>query len=144
MDLYGSLIVLLKLGLAFALALPVGWDREKTVRSLGLRTFPTVSMASCGYVLLAMAAMGNSQDAGARLVQGLITGIGFLGGGAILKNDGRVSGTATAASIWTTGAVGAAIALDQYVVGVGVALINFLTLRFLTPIQSEIKVEKED
>lgn len=66
-------------------------------------------MASCAYVLLAVSVVGTHQDANSRILQGLITGMGFIGGGAILKEGGGVRGTATAASIWTTGAVGSAV-----------------------------------
>ena len=88
-----------RLAIAYALALPVGWHREKEEHSIGVRTFPLVAMASCGYVLLAAPAYEHSLDAQSRVIQGLVTGIGFIGGGAILKAQGNVHGTATAASI---------------------------------------------
>ncbi|MGB8510923.1 MAG: MgtC/SapB family protein, partial [Pyrinomonadaceae bacterium] len=78
---------LLSVGVAYLLALPVAWDREQNARSAGLRTFPLVAVASCGYILLARSVFGRGGDlsAEARIVQGLMTGIGFIGGGAILK-----------------------------------------------------------
>ena len=74
---------------AYALALPIGWDREKEARSAGLRTFPLVALASCGFVQATEAHLLNSPEATARIVEGLITGIGFIGGGAILKQGSR-------------------------------------------------------
>ena len=59
-----------------------------------------------------------------------MTGIGFIGGGAILKQDGNVSGTATAAAIWTTGAVGMCVALDRFEIAILLSVVTFLTLRF--------------
>ena len=56
----------------------------------------------------------STTDAEARVLQGLITGIGFIGGGAILKSGGTVTGTATAASIWNMGLIGIAVAFDRY------------------------------
>src|SRR5215475_14985109 len=103
-----------RLAIAYLLALPVGLYREKEAHSVGVRTFPIVAMASCGYVMLAMPAYHNSIDAQSRVIQGLVAGIGFIGGGAILKAEGNVHGTATAASIWNTGVVGAAVAEDRY------------------------------
>lgn len=124
---------------AYALALPVAWDREKETRSAGLRTFPLVAVASCGFILLAAGVMGDSKDAQARVVQGVITGIGFIGGGAILKEGASVRGTATAASIWNTGAIGAAVAFGRYEIALILSLINFLTLRWLTPFKRKLK-----
>lgn len=70
-----------RLLLAYGLALPVGMLREKESGNIGVRTFPLVAVANCGYVLLAT---GPNMDGAAqsRIVQGLVAGIGFLGGGA--------------------------------------------------------------
>ena len=90
---------LISVSIAYVLALPVAWDREKEARSAGLRTFPLVAVASCGYMLIATSISGIGSESVSRIVQGLIAGIGFIGGGAILKERGSVHGTATAASI---------------------------------------------
>jgi putative Mg2+ transporter-C (MgtC) family protein len=134
---------ILRLAVAYLLAMPVGWHREKEAHSVGVRTFPLVAMASCGYVLLA----NPSDPAGqSRIIQGLVAGMGFIGGGAILKNEGNVHGTATAASIWTTGVLGAAVAQERYIVAVTIAAINLFTLRVLLPWKQKmdaVKAEKE-
>lgn len=116
---------------AYGLAIPIGWDREKSARSAGLRTFPLVAMAACGFVQTAQSALGHEPEALARVMEGIITGIGFIGGGAILKHGASVKGTATAASIWATGAIGTAVGLDSYDVAVAIALLTFLTLKLL-------------
>ena len=72
----------------------------------------------------------SSTDAEARVMYGIIAGMGFIGGGAILKSEGKVSGTATAASLWNTGAIGIAVAFHRYEIATLLALINFLTLYF--------------
>ena len=118
---------LMHLGIAYILALPVAMDRESASRSAGLRTFPLVAMAACGYTL-----------AEARVLQGIITGIGFIGGGAILKSNSSVTGTATAASIWTTGLIGIAVAADRYEIAILLSVLMFLTLRFGKKIKSNI------
>lgn len=123
---------LAKLLLAYALTLPVAWEREQAARSAGLRTFPLVAVATCGYMLLAARLFPDSADAQARMVQGLITGIGFIGGGAILKTRGSVHGTATAASIWNTGAIGTAVAYGRYEIALLLSVVNFLTLRLMS------------
>jgi putative Mg2+ transporter-C (MgtC) family protein len=134
---------LVQIAIAYVLALPVAWDREKAARSAGLRTFPLVAMASCGYLLLAVRIFGTSNESLARVIPGLITGIGFIGGGAILKNRDGVEGTATAASIWNTGAIGAAVALNRYEIALVLSILNFITLRFLTPIKRSLSDEQD-
>jgi putative Mg2+ transporter-C (MgtC) family protein len=118
---------------AYALTALIGWEGEREGGGTGVRTFPIVGMASCGYLLL----LGNQPDAAAqsRLLQGLITGIGFIGGGAILKDGSTVKGTATAASVWNAGVIGAAVAMDHYGIAITLALLNLFTLRALLPLK---------
>ena len=130
---------LAELAVAFVLAIPIGWDREQESRSMGLRTFPLVAIASCGYMLIGQSVVGDDPEALSRVIYGLMTGIGFIGGGAILKESGSVRGTATAASIWNTGAVGAAVAFQRYEIAVALALVNFLILRFLEPLKDRVR-----
>ena len=122
---------------AYALAFPIGWDREKEARSAGLRTFPLVAMACCGFVQATETLLANSPEGTARVVEGLITGIGFIGGGAILKQGSSVHGTATAASIWATGAIGTAVGLGSFDVAVAVAVFTFLSLKLLPLLKPE-------
>ena len=121
------------IGLAYLLTVGIGWESEQESRSAGVRTFPIVGMASCGYLLL----LNPHPDPAAqsRLLQGLITGIGFIGGGAILKDGNMVTGTATAASIWNAGIIGAAVAMDHYGIAVTLAVLNLITLRALLPLK---------
>src|SRR5690349_11816280 len=112
------------LGIAYLLAFPIGWDREKENRGAGLRTFPLVCLASCGMVLLAREALGSAPESQARVLQGLMMGIGFIGGGAILKGDESVRGTATAASVWNVGVIGAAVGFGLYDIAAVLAVVN--------------------
>ena len=124
---------LVKLTLAYAFAIPIAWDRETHARTAGLRTFPLVAVAACGYMLIGYQVL-DSTDAEARVIQGLMTGMGFIGGGAILKHRGRVQGTATAASLWATGAIGLAVASQRVEIALVISAMTFFTLRFLKPI----------
>jgi putative Mg2+ transporter-C (MgtC) family protein len=124
-----------RLALAFAFAFPLGWNREREARSAGLRTFPIVAIASCGLILLASELLGARTPEQARILQGLITGIGFIGGGAILIGGDNVHGTATAASLWNVGVIGAAVGFGYYDLGLILALCNFLVLALLTPLK---------
>jgi putative Mg2+ transporter-C (MgtC) family protein len=121
------------MAIAYLLTAVIGWDREQEAHSAGLRTFPLVGMASCGYLLI----LGAQPDIAAqsRVLQGLITGIGFVGGGAILKEGATVRGTATAASIWNAGVIGAAVAMNHWGIAVALAVLNLFTLRALLPLK---------
>ena len=125
----------LRLLAALLLALPIGWERELAARSAGLRTFPLVALAACGYVLLALEVVGDTPEAQARVLQGLMTGIGFIGGGAILKSKEHVHGTATAAGIWVTGAIGAAAAYGRLGLAVLLSALTMLVLAVLGAIE---------
>jgi putative Mg2+ transporter-C (MgtC) family protein len=107
---------MLKIITSFFLALPLALEREHHSRTLGLRTFPLVAVASCAYVLIAETFMGENgdPDVRGRMMQGLMTGIGFIGGGAIMKEGkNTIVGMATAVSLWFTGTIGAAIAFGR-------------------------------
>ena len=126
------------LAVAYLLALPIGWNREKQERSAGLRTFPLVAVASCGFIQAAEGFAPDSPEAMARVVEGVITGMGFIGGGAILRMKESVKGTATAASLWATGAVGTAVGLGSYDVAIVLSVITMITLWVLSPLKSEL------
>jgi putative Mg2+ transporter-C (MgtC) family protein len=134
---------LIHLAVAYVLALPIGWNREREERSAGLRTFPLVSMAACGFVMIAIEVLGITSEGQARILEGLMTGIGFIGGGAILKQGDRARGTATAASLWATGAMGAAVGYGQLDIAVILSLVMVLTLSLMSPIVKAVQ-EKSD
>lgn len=92
----------------------IGYQRERAGKAAGLRTHMLVALGTALFVIAA-AESGMEQDAMSRVVQGLATGIGFLGAGAILKlEDQRViRGLTTAAGIWITAALGVAIGLGH-------------------------------
>lgn len=136
-DFRQTVIDFLRVGLAFVLAIPVGWERHESHRSLGLRTFPIVAMAACGFMIVGKALPGADAESQARLIQGLIGGIGFIGGGAILKKGTNVRGLATAASIWCTGAIGAAVAFEREGIALVLSATMFVTLRVLRPLAED-------
>jgi putative Mg2+ transporter-C (MgtC) family protein len=94
-------------------------------------------------VLIGRSIAGDSADALSRIIQGLITGIGFVGGGAIVKSTEEVKGTSTAAAIWATGAIGAAAAWGRVGLAAALAIITYLTFLLLTPVRAMIKQEEE-
>jgi putative Mg2+ transporter-C (MgtC) family protein len=123
------------LAVAYLLAFPIGWNRESEERSAGLRTFPLVAVASCGFIQAAETFAATSPEAMARIVEGLIAGMGFIGGGAILRRDDSVKGTATAASLWITGAIGVSVGLGSYDVALILSLATIVTLWVMSPLK---------
>ena len=131
-NLFPHVVALL---VAYLLAFPIGWNREHEERSAGLRTFPLVAVATCGFIQAAEGMDGMTSEAMARIIEGLITGMGFIGGGAILRREDSVKGTATAASLWITGAIGVAVGLGSYDVAVMLSLATVVTLLVLPPLK---------
>lgn len=125
-----TLVHLVQVGVAYLLAIPLGWEREgaRDAPGAGIRTFPLVAAGCCGYLLIGRSVF-EGDEPHARVLYGMMTGIGFIGGGAILKTGSHVVGTATAASIWNTGAIGAAVAWSRFEIAIVLMVINFLTLR---------------
>src|SRR3546814_9877747 len=134
-DEFNILPQLVALAIAYALAFPIGWNREHEERSAGLRTFPLVAVATCGFIQAAEPLIASSPEAMARIVEGLITGMGFIGGGAILRLKDSVKGTATAASIWVTGAIGMAVGLGSLDVAVMLSVATVVTLWIMSPLK---------
>lgn len=114
------------LAASYVLALPLGWERKrKSEAHIGLRVFPLVSVSSCAYLFLGQHLFtGAESNEQSDVLQGLMTGIGFVGAGAILKERGEAHGVATAAAIWTTGAIGAAVAYGYFVVAVSLSAMS--------------------
>lgn len=133
--------VAVRLGIAYVLSLPLAWERERASRSAGMRTFPLVTLGACAYVVLGREVLANDPNAEARVLQGLMTGIGFVGGGVILKRGLEVHGIATAASLWNTAAIGAAVAYQKYPLGVVLSLANLIALHLFVPLHRHQRPE---
>src|SRR5215203_3834788 len=116
-------IVLIRVFAAVLLGAVVGIEREKAGKPAGLRTHMLVSLGTA-VVVIACADAGMSLDGLSRVIQGIVTGIGFIGAGTILKlNEQReIQGLTTAAGLWMTAAIGVAVGLGI----LGVALIGTL------------------
>jgi putative Mg2+ transporter-C (MgtC) family protein len=113
---------------AYLLALPIGWHRAREERGAGLRTFPLVAIASCALVQTAISVFGPTAVVNANILQGVVTGIGFIGAGAIIRQGDLTTGHATAASIWTVGVMGAAVGYGYYDIGIILAVANLAVL----------------
>ncbi len=123
-----DLDAVLSLLAAFVLALPIGWDREAADRSMGLRTFPLLSVASCAFLLISQHATSGDWN---KALEGVATGVGFIGAGAIVKHGISVLGTATAAAVWMTAAMGAAVAFHEWAIAIAQSVLGFATLHVM-------------
>ena len=134
--------VIIRLIAAALLGSIIGYEREKAGKAAGLRTHILVTLGTCLFVL-ACSGSGMDSDGLSRVIQGIVTGIGFLGAGSILKlNEERdIQGLTTAAGIWMTAAIGVAIGLGE----IGLALLGtILTVIVLAILrQVEYKAEKK-
>lgn len=113
--------VLIRLLAATILGAIIGLQREKAGKPAGLRTHMLVTLGTAVFVL-ACSGVGMGEDALSRVIQGIVTGIGFIGAGSILKLDRErdIQGLTTAAGVWMTAAVGVAVGLGS----LGVALLS--------------------
>ena len=100
---YGDIF---KIIVAMVIGLIIGVEREYRSKPAGLRTLMLVSVGSCIFTMLSVKIGINNPD---RLAANIITGIGFLGAGAIFKDDNRVSGLTTATTIWVCAALGMSV-----------------------------------
>jgi putative Mg2+ transporter-C (MgtC) family protein len=135
--------VLIRLIASAFLGAVIGLQRERVGKPAGIKTHILATLGTTVFVL-ACAGYGMSSDGLSRVIQGIVTGIGFLGAGAILKLDEKrdIKGLTTAASIWISAAIGVAVGLG----GLGLALLaTILTLIVLAVLgKIELRVIKND
>jgi len=130
--------MLMRLLAALAVGALIGYQRERMGKAAGFRTHMLVSM---GTTLLVISTLefGMGNDAVSRVIQGLITGIGFLGAGAIMKirEEKAIRGLTTAAGIWMTAAASVAIGLGQIGFGVIAGVLAWIVLGVLHGVAPE-------
>ena len=129
--------VFLRLTAAVAVGAIIGLDREIRRKAAGLRTMALVSLGSAVFILAAFDSGGGvSHDATSRAIQGVVTGIGFLGAGTILRGEteSSIKGLTTAASIWLSAASGVACGLAAWPLVIGSVLLGVLVL-ILSPVE---------
>lgn len=118
---------------AVLLGAVIGYEREKAGKAAGLRTHMLVTLGTCLFVL-ASAQAGMNSDGLSRVIQGIVTGIGFIGAGSILKlsEERDIRGLTTSAGIWMAAAIGVTVGLGA----IGLALLaTFVTLIVLAVVK---------
>ncbi len=132
--------IVLRLLLAFLLSAAIGVEREEAQRPAGLRTHILVGVGSCGFMLVSIFGfenLGTVRDP-ARVAAQIITGIGFLGAGTIWRNDTRVGGLTTAASIWVVASIGMMAGAGMWFAGLVITLISWFTLRVIKSVDPHL------
>jgi len=116
-------LLVLRVLIAAVLGGVVGWQREHVGREAGVRTYAAVSLGSCAFGLISMMFPGDQ-----RIASQVVTGVGFLCAGVILKEQGHVLGLTTAATLWATASIGLAVAYGRMVLAALVTIILFILL----------------
>lgn len=129
-----TLGIAIRLVAAVVLGGAIGWERERLRRSAGLRTHILVTVGAAAFTMFGLEVARESPGSDpVRMIQGIAIGVGFLGAGAIMKYpaEGRIEGLTTAAGIWATAAVGAAIGAGWLVPGFVLAVLILVVLAIL-------------
>ncbi len=121
--------VILRLLLAAALGAGIGYQRERANKPAGLRTHILICLGSALFTVVSMFGFGGNADP-SRVAAGIVTGIGFIGAGVILRGvrGDHIVGITTAASVWVTAAIGLAAGAGMYLVSFIAAVISVLVL----------------
>jgi putative Mg2+ transporter-C (MgtC) family protein len=126
--------VLIQIAVAAALGAAVGFEREMSAQPAGLRTHMLVSP---GAALFTLAGARFADGDPTRVAAQVVTGIGFLGGGAILREGMSIRGLTTAASLWVAAALGLAIGLRAYLAGVAATVLAVIVLAAIKKVEEE-------
>lgn len=122
-----QVIMILRILLAAACGSLIGWQREKAHKPAGLRTHMLIAMGAALFTVVSIYVFPGDP---ARISANIVTGIGFLGAGAIIHRTQAVEGLTTAASIWMVAAIGLAAGAGLYIIAPAATIIVFLVLYF--------------
>src|SRR5579872_2860146 len=109
-EIQPDLEIFARIAIAFALGAFIGWERERHGISAGIRTYGAIALGACVFGIVSLSVAGADPS---RIAAQVATGIGFLGGGVIFRQDKYVSGLTTAATLWATAALGLTVAFGM-------------------------------
>jgi putative Mg2+ transporter-C (MgtC) family protein len=136
-----ELYLVFQVFIAGILGIIIGWEREIRGHDAGLRTYAAATIGACLFGLVSTHC-GITADP-SRIASQVVTGMGFLGAGVIMRRDtGRISGLTTAASLWACSAIGLAIAFDKYILGASTTILLYLLLRAPHPPKAKVNEAK--
>lgn len=138
--------LILRLFVALLLGCIIGYERESIHSPAGLRTHALVSVGSALFTILSiyMGWWGGDFREPGRIAAQIVTGIGFLGAGTILRHRAGIRGLTTAASLWAMAGIGMAAGAGFYLPAAVTTLFVFLSLRFLKRFERKVPVAKRD
>jgi putative Mg2+ transporter-C (MgtC) family protein len=111
--------------MAFILGAFIGWERERHGISAGIRTYGAIALGACVFGIVSLGIEGADPS---RVAAQVATGVGFLGGGVIFRQDKYVSGLTTAATLWATAALGLTVAVGMYMIAILTSILIYLML----------------
>ncbi|MGZ5254523.1 MAG: MgtC/SapB family protein, partial [Flavitalea sp.] len=129
--------IIIRLIVAFLAGGLIGAEREYMSKAAGFRTLIMISLGSAIFSIVSIL-MGSSESHD-RIASNIVTGIGFLGAGVIFKEDNKVKGLTTAASVWATAAIGMGIGNGNYFLSLSGTALVFLSLSVLTNLEEIIE-----
>ena len=132
--------MLIRLVMAVLLGSVVGYERERQGKPAGLRTHAMVALGAALFTVVSLYGFGESADT-SRVAAMIVSGIGFLGAGAILHERGGVQGLTTAASLWVTAAIGIAVGVGMMLMSLATAALVFAVLRFAPTVRPKMPKE---
>lgn len=118
-------VEIIKIVLAFGVGSFIGEERERNRKSIGVRTISLICVASAFIIIISQRLNPLETH---RTIQGIITGVGFLGAGSIISSKGTVRGLTTAALTWAMAIIGIGIGLGEYVITISTTLIIWIIL----------------
>jgi putative Mg2+ transporter-C (MgtC) family protein len=124
----------------------VGWERQMGRKPAGLRTHTLVCLGSTMFVLVtkhAVADIAGPNLDPTRIIHGVITGVGFLGAGSILRTEGYVHGLTTAASVWMVAAIGVAVGVHAYTLAIIGTVLALIVLELFRWVERFLSAESE-
>jgi len=127
--------ILLRLAAACAIGGIIGFEREYLSKSAGFRTLILICLGSCLFTIFSIFIANNTPD---RIASNIVTGIGFLGAGVIFREDNRVKGLTTAATIWVTAALGMGVGGGYYWPCIYGTILSMIALFLLTKLEDLI------
>lgn len=137
-------IYLIKLGLAVFCAGIVGYERELHEKAAGFKTHILICLGSCLFTICGIEIVPNANVSElTRVIQGIVTGVGFAGAGSIIREGNNVKGVTTAAGIWVMAAIGICIGIGQYGLALTATIATFFTMRFLRAVPQKRKYVKK-
>jgi putative Mg2+ transporter-C (MgtC) family protein len=139
LDAGTQLGLVVRLAVALGLGAVVGWEREMQQERAGFRTYALVALGAALFTVVSAAAFPAASPDPTRIPAQIVTGIGFIGGGAILREGANVRGLSTAASLWGVAAIGLAAGAGLYVLAVAGALLVVFALEAMDRLERRLK-----